>query len=175
MIIHIADIAPQGVEFNETLSEKWLADSLGEDFATAGKGASVSVRVEPMNGQFLVRGTITSEVSFTCGRCIEEGHLPISVDFHQIITPRPESESLEIEDIELSGDDLEFGYIDGEEINLFEIIREHLILALPMHPVCSEGCKGLCSKCGHNLNESECGCDRQGIDSRWEALKNLKL
>jgi uncharacterized protein len=55
------------------------------------------------------------------------------------------------------------------------MVREQIVLALPGYPVCGEGCKGLCSVCGANLNERDCGCDRHVPDPRWAGLKNLKL
>jgi uncharacterized protein len=54
------------------------------------------------------------------------------------------------------------------------VVREQLLLALPSYPVCQEGCKGLCSVCGANLNERDCGCDRHVPDPRWAGLEKLK-
>jgi uncharacterized protein len=58
----------------------------------------------------------------------------------------------------------------GKVIDLDPMLREQVLLALPGYPVCAEGCKGLCSACGANLNERECGCDRRVPDPRWAGL-----
>ncbi len=63
----------------------------------------------------------------------------------------------------------------GKVIDLDPIVREQIALALPGYPVCDESCKGLCSVCGANLNERDCGCDRHVPDPRWAGLKNIKL
>ena len=64
---------------------------------------------------------------------------------------------------------------DGKVIDLDPIVREQLLLALPMSAVCTEDCKGLCTVCGQNLNEKQCGCDTRQVDPRLAALKNIKL
>jgi uncharacterized protein len=62
----------------------------------------------------------------------------------------------------------------GKVIDLDPVVREQLLLALPSYPVCQEACKGLCSVCGANLNERDCGCDRHVPDPRWAGLEKLK-
>jgi len=58
--------------------------------------------------------------------------------------------------------------------DLTDMVRQELLLALPMKPLCSEECKGLCPRCGVNLNIETCDCRVKGMDSRWEGLKDLK-
>ena len=62
----------------------------------------------------------------------------------------------------------------GKEIDLDPILREQVVLALPGYPLCKESCKGLCSSCGANLNERECGCERRVPDPRWAGLEKFK-
>ena len=63
--------------------------------------------------------------------------------------------------------------VNGDSFELDEIIREQLILNMDMTVLCREDCKGLCPKCGRNLNEGDCGCDRTEIDPRLAKLKQL--
>ena len=63
----------------------------------------------------------------------------------------------------------------GKEIDLSGAVRESILLAVPPAPVCSDDCKGLCPKCGEDLNQGECGCDRNVPDPRWDALKAIQL
>jgi uncharacterized protein len=63
----------------------------------------------------------------------------------------------------------------GKEIDLKPAIREQILLQIPGSPLCTDACKGLCPKCGKDLNEGECGCDRTVMDPRWAALKGLQL
>jgi len=62
----------------------------------------------------------------------------------------------------------------GREIDLDPVVREQILLALPAYPLCREGCKGLCTVCGQDLNERECGCDRHLPDPRWAGLEKLR-
>jgi uncharacterized protein len=66
-------------------------------------------------------------------------------------------------------------YFEGEKINLQDGIQEQIILAFPIKALCEDNCKGLCSSCGNDLNEGDCGCNRRPTDNRFAALKNLKL
>jgi uncharacterized protein len=63
----------------------------------------------------------------------------------------------------------------GKDIDLDPIFREQILLALPSYPVCREECRGLCTVCGTNLNEKECGCVRHVPDPRWAGLAKVKL
>ncbi len=64
-------------------------------------------------------------------------------------------------------------YYDGEELDITEDIRDMVILSLPMKPLCSDTCKGLCPKCGTNLNEEKCNCVLEEIDPRLEKLREF--
>ena len=73
-----------------------------------------------------------------------------------------------------SDDDVDFAPFEGDEIDLGELFREQILLAIPMTPLCREECKGLCPVCGADLNAGECSCERGEIDPRWSALADLK-
>ena len=64
---------------------------------------------------------------------------------------------------------------DGKTIDLDPIIREQVLLALPVSVLCREDCKGLCTVCGEDLNEKDCGCERKVVDVRLAKLKDIKL
>jgi uncharacterized protein len=70
-------------------------------------------------------------------------------------------------------DDLTTAFYSDDQIDLGELIAEQLQLAMPMKPLCSEGCKGLCAQCGTNLNAGACNCSQEWTDPRLAALKAL--
>lgn len=70
-------------------------------------------------------------------------------------------------------DDDTFVVVADGRLDLDELLREDILLDLPSKYLCSPDCKGLCPKCGKNLNEGDCGCDRKEIDPRLEVLKSL--
>ena len=78
------------------------------------------------------------------------------------------------EEHELDENDLSLGFYQDGVIDLDDITREQIELALPMVRLCADDCRGLCTECGTNLNLGECSCKDQQIDDRWAALKELK-
>ena len=76
---------------------------------------------------------------------------------------------------ELSEEDLNLAVFNGEAIELDDLVREEILLALPAQVLCRESCRGLCPVCGVDRNLSTCDCEARQIDSRWEALKDLQF
>jgi uncharacterized protein len=64
-------------------------------------------------------------------------------------------------------------FYSGEELNLLDLLTEQIELNLPMKPLCSDLCKGICLRCGADLNAGNCSCTVKDIDPRFEALKKL--
>jgi uncharacterized protein len=117
-------------------------------------------------------GSIRTAVSLQCARCLKEFRLPIVAEFEEffILDQYIERE----EDTELGTDDMDVSVLPEEGIDLKDIVEEQIWLNIPMKPLCHEGCKGLCSVCGADLNSGECGCDRRYKDHRFAVLSNLR-
>jgi uncharacterized protein len=77
-------------------------------------------------------------------------------------------------EVEVSNESLDESVIDAGEIRVADVVREQILLAVPEQIFCKDDCKGLCPKCGSNLNLIDCKCADDDIDPRWAALKNLK-
>ena len=75
---------------------------------------------------------------------------------------------------ELGEDDLSLGFYQDGVIDVDDLAREQIELALPMARLCTEECRGLCPECGANLNLVDCACSKEQVDIRWAALKELK-
>jgi len=78
------------------------------------------------------------------------------------------------EGIRTKSDDLDISFYKGDRIDLTELIKEQILLYLPMQPLCSTDCKGLCPKCRKSLKDGPCNCEVKEIDPRFEVLKKLK-
>jgi uncharacterized protein len=65
-------------------------------------------------------------------------------------------------------------YFTGDHLELAPMLREQLILASPMHPLCSDDCLGLCARCGKNLNEGPCRCGEEPTGSPFQVLRTMK-
>ena len=118
-------------------------------------------------------GTFETLLKTQCGRCLEDAYLPVKADFRYTLLP--EAATGGEEKIALKTEDLDIGYYAGEVIDLTPIIFEQIILQVPMKVLCRESCKGLCSRCGINLNAGSCDCHSDFIDERLKVLKNIKI
>lgn len=96
------------------------------------------------------------QVHLVCSRCIEEFICPLNLHLQ-------ESYNL-VEDQ---------GILQNETIDLTELLRENILLNLPIKPLCTENCNGLCAECGTNLNVLPCQCKEEAVDPRLSVLKNL--
>jgi len=133
---------------------------------------SVEGRIRRKAEEVELRGKLHTKVAVACGRCLKSVELPIDVEFAERFTPAVSWK--DEEQHELSEKDLNLAAFDGEAIELDDLVREEIILALPGHVLCDGACRGLCPTCGADLNAASCDCTSKQIDSRWEKLKDLR-
>jgi uncharacterized protein len=129
-------------------------------------------RVRRKGSEVELRGELNGRVATTCDRCLQPVEFPISSEFNErfvtAVSWRAEPQH------ELQEEDLNLAIFDGEAIELDDLVREEIMLAVPGHVLCREDCKGLCPVCGIDRNQSSCECEAGKIDSRWESLKELQ-
>jgi uncharacterized protein len=123
-------------------------------------------------GEVRIHGDLSVSVEASCDRCLEAVMLPIKNDFDLVYMPTTEA-AVGGED-EIGQDGVEIGYYEGNGLALKDILREVVLLALPMQTVCREACKGICPVCGQNRNQRECGCRPEAADDRWSKLKEYR-
>ncbi len=123
-------------------------------------------------GEIRVRGQLTVTMEADCDRCLETARIPVESSFDLFYRPAPETRRAS--EVEIDEGESQIGFYEGEGLDLGDILREHIILSLPMQRVCSETCEGICPVCGQNRNTVNCGCTMKAADDRWAALKNLK-
>lgn len=133
----------------------------------------VTGRIRRRNEEVELRGKLATRVAVACGRCLKCVELPIEVEFAERFTPAVAWKNEEQH--ELQPEDLDLAVFDGAGIELDDLVKEEILLALPGHTLCQEECKGLCPNCGTDLNVSVCDCPNEQIDSRWEKLKDLRF
>ena len=119
-----------------------------------------------------VEGRISGKIEAECTRCLRPVTHKLNVPFKAAFVT--EENYTSEKEAEIRNDDLDVSIYDGEEIDLTDVVREHILLDLPTQILCKDDCKGLCQKCGANLNEVNCNCEETETDPRWSALKNLK-
>jgi uncharacterized protein len=189
MVVSVDDIQEDGLELNEPISMEFLVRALGWDGKDTGfrplKGSVLQASLQKVSEGVFVEGKFTARVCCACKRCLRDVSAEVPVRFALNLVSRPWFESKGLDDLvddesaEHAGsfdlEDADEEWFDGKTIDLAPIIREQLLLALPMNLVCREDCKGLCTVCGQDLNERACGCEPKALDPRLAVLKSIKL
>lgn len=179
MKFYIKDIAPEGRKISCTLEDAQVRAFLtagGVELVDAPTFMQLDLQLSKMDETVIVRGKIHGEYSVTCGKCL--GAARIVVDEPDLIlTFLPPTQMKHGDDEELSAEDLDVLLHDGEELDLEPVLREQMILALPIAPLCREDCQGICATCGAELNFEKCKCADQSNtrESSWVMhMKELK-
>ncbi len=154
-----------------------VVDFAGDEIDLEIDGSSLIGKVsfcgttERVDDRAHLRGTIKARAQIECTRCLEPVEQDLEVSFESIFveaTGDPETS-----DVELSSAQLDESVVQDGGIDLKEVVREQVLLAMPEHLFCREDCRGLCAKCGGSLNLISCNCVENEIDPRWSALKDL--
>lgn len=112
-----------------------------------------------------ISGEMELTLSATCDRCLCDVSVPIQIQFQREFPI--EEKQLVVQDIE------DTDYIIGTSLDTNELAKSEILLHWPMKILCKDDCKGLCSKCGADLNYEECGCDRTVLDPRMAAIQDI--
>ncbi|MDQ3322873.1 MAG: DUF177 domain-containing protein [Acidobacteriota bacterium] len=120
-----------------------------------------------------IEGKIFADVELECSRCLQPVQEFLEFPFEAVfVTPENYTEETEVR---IRAEDLEVSIFEGDKIDLTEVAREQILLALPIQIFCREDCKGLCQKCGANRNLINCNCEEKEVDPRWQGLRELKI
>ncbi|SYZ72383.1 conserved hypothetical protein [Candidatus Zixiibacteriota bacterium] len=130
---------------------------------------SLRLVIQKVQEEYYCQGSVTVPVEEECSRCLSLFDAELKGELNFIIRTGDGKVP------SAAGEEEEILYVKpGEPVaDLHNLIRESLILALPLKPLCNDDCLGLCPDCGVNLNEETCDCKREEDDERWEGLKNL--
>lgn len=192
MVVKIEQIQETGLKLDEPIGLELLQEVLGEAGHDTGfratQPSTLHASLRKVSGGVLVQGNFTAHVAAPCKRCLVDVKVDLPVSFTLNMVPESlvRGDDLGDEDDKDDRNQAETGgsfelkdtdeeVFDGKTIDLDPIVREQVLLALPMNAVCREDCKGLCAQCGQNLNEKQCGCEQKVIDPRLSPLMNIKL
>jgi uncharacterized protein len=161
-------------------AETWEAN--GFDFSDPGVvqksplvAEGVAELVPDTGGEVRVHGRIRTDLETECDRCLGRASFHIDAPFDLFYRPLASVSEEGGEDVAIDEGEAETGFYELPGLELEDIIREQLLLQLPMQRVCSEDCKGICPICGANRNETACACHARPGDDRWMALKDLHI
>lgn len=130
-----------------------------------------------MEGVIEVSGVVTTTIRSSCSRCLNDFDYPLNRKFKLTFSKETLSESTEKsdEEIEIREEEINTEYYQGDIIDLQDSIQEQVVLAIPPKSLCRDECKGLCSKCGIDLNHNSCDCKIVTGHPAFAALQNLKV
>lgn len=156
MKIDLTNIPPDGkyIEFNFGV-DWWKLDFENDHILGLSRPLSGSITLHYLGKKVAIKGTLSTTLRLRCDRCLEPFDKQLEKEFKYYLSMTPYVGDL---DIELSEEDLNLTFVDGYYLCADEIIREQILLSIPMKTVCSAHCKGLCPVCGCNLNFETCSC-----------------
>jgi uncharacterized protein len=178
MFIKIKDLELRKLEFNETFAPGVI--DFGEDLVQTAPlratGRAELIRENRGAHEFIddirLVGSFSTEVENPCARCLEPVHNALAEQFDLLYRPLGVDARSEV--VSISQAETEIGYYQGEGLLLEDVLKEQLLLALPVKQVCRAECKGLCPHCGKDLNTESCDCAASMPDPRWSALEDIR-
>lgn len=117
-------------------------------------------------------GSFSGRVEIQCARCLEPVTRDVHADFDLLYRPLGAVER--DDEVSISEAETEVGFYKGEGLALEDVLREQVLLSVPVKAVCREDCNGLCAHCGKNLNQGKCACVPVRSDPRWNALRDIR-
>lgn len=138
------ELSESGKEYSFPVEPSWL-DTVMEDAGlrgVAGEVGLVKVTAHRIGDDIAVSGRVQAAMTGTCVRCLEDMRIDANVKLTVNVSPRSSAKQLP-EELELTPEDLDRDFYDGQTVVLDDVVRENLILEVPMKPLCSESCKGI--------------------------------
>lgn len=174
MFLSVKEMEVRKIRFDETFAPGQI-DFSGEDLEQGSvlRATGSAELLAHTGGQVRVKGRINVEMTAVCDRCLGRARFPLDQDFDLFY--RPVAVIAEEAEEAIDEGESEIGFYKDGGMELEDILREQILLTLPMQKICSEACKGICPVCGKNRNETVCDCEPREVDDRWAAFRNLEL
>jgi uncharacterized protein len=173
----LKDLENGPIRLDQELSRELIADAVGDmNPNLEGCAAHLTGELHKHNVTVQCDASVDGHLTLPCDRCLEDARVPLSIPLHTVFLPQPTVpvESADSGEEDGEADDLDFAHHDGEIVDLAPIVREYIILAVPLQILCKDNCLGLCPQCGTDRNVSVCSCTEPTIGP-LSALKNIKL
>jgi uncharacterized protein len=185
MQVKVEEIQEKGLVLSESLKPALLSEALAESggFKLVGAG-KLSAEFKRVSGRVILKGSLDIDATAPCKRCAKEVAVKVPLRFElRMVTEEPvrgdEGDADDDLGASMAGsfdlDAVDAEPFDGKTIDLDPIVREQVLLALPLSVLCQEDCKGLCPECGQDLNERDCGHKVANPLNPFAKLKDLKL
>jgi len=178
MLISVVDLEREPLEFDETIAPDAMEylDEVKQvgNVAISGRADVVHEHRGPRDiiADIRLRAAYQGKFEVPCARCVDPVEYKLDDKFDLIF--RPVGADGEASEHSITTSETEIGYYEGSGILLEDVLREQVLLSLPVRTLCREDCKGLCPRCGTNLNIETCTCEESPSDPRWTALSELR-
>jgi uncharacterized protein len=161
LLVNVADLirrpaSRRAVDVEAPLEEVTVIDSR----IPSGALATSHLELESLSDGLVVTGTVTAPWQGLCRRCLKPLTGELVAQVRELFSHRPVDEDVYL--------------LTGEQLDLEPMVRDVLLLELPLAPVCQPDCRGLCAVCGADRNEVDCGHDERPVDPRWAGLDALR-
>jgi uncharacterized protein len=178
MEFKVSELEREAIDFDQELAPG--AVGLGQEaeqvgnLATAGRAEVLHEHRGPKDivADIRLKGRFAGKFEVPCARCVEPVEIPLAADFDLIF--RPAAADSEAPERSITAPETEIGYYQKDSLLLEDVLREQVLLSLPVRTLCKPDCKGLCPRCGQNRNSQPCSCEAGPSDPRWEALAGLR-
>lgn len=169
MVINVSEIKDGGLSLDLRRGPGWLGGSEESEVVSVDSDIEFHIDLLRTAGEISVRGEIGFLSAARCSRCLSDVSVSTNLEVKLILSPS------DAERKEEAGGDTDYETYRGRTIDLNDYMREQVNLSLPYKVLCAEDCRGLCGGCGRNLNEQPCDCETRLEDSRFAALKDIKI
>ena len=170
MLIEVSQIPLEGLDVALPAEELDLGNSAGLWDGPA--SVQAELHLERSGRGLVIGGTFVGGVALICSRCLESFRFQAQDRFDLYCALGLQAPLRE--ERELAADELDVTYLEEGRINTDHLLRESVLLSLPVQPLCREDCRGLCPHCGANLNLRSCGCHEPDVDPRLQILRKLR-
>jgi uncharacterized protein len=161
------ELAPGAVDFSEDTEQKG-------PLTTSGRAEVLHEQRGPKDivADIRLKGRFAGSFQVPCARCVEPVEISLESDFDLLF--RPVGADSDAPERSITAPETEIGYYQKDSLSLEDVLREQVLLSLPVRTLCKPDCKGLCPRCGQNRNLQVCSCEEGPVDPRWEALAGLR-
>lgn len=175
MKINIGHIPEDGLKLQFDKNGDWFRSALpaSEINALALQKVDVACSVRKIMETIFVEGHLETTITANCCRCLETTNFTVESNFRYTLMPAQKLKQLK-EEQELNSEELEVIFYEDDMLDLGTLIFEQIMLHIPMKVLCKDTCKGLCPRCGKDLNMTGCNCLSGIVDERLAILQTFK-
>src|SRR5688572_22995421 len=170
--VDLKDLVHEKISFEDSF-EPGVIDFAADNVRQSGP-LDWAASAERAGAEIRIHGSLKTSVELMCSRCLEPARCDITKPFDLFFRERDDQMFDEDDEVELSEEDTKTAFFTGTQLAIGDILREQVLLALPMKALCRVDCKGLCPACGTNLNSGSCNCPREEFSPHMDMLLEIK-